>query len=85
MIPSLRQGLRRDGQNKNGGINPKIGIHYLRGDFGLQYSSTFVGLPLEAEGGSFSPRLSIANAIVGPALQMQRRCPANLQSIPVYS
>ena len=45
-------------------------------------SDLFAGLPLEAEGGSFSPRLSSAVAIVAPVLQLPCPCPANLQACP---
>ena len=42
----------------------------LRIDFGFKFSSAnlFTGLPLEAEGGSFSPRLSNAATVVALAL-----------------
>ena len=70
MIITVQQGLRRDGQKKNGIIYPKVGIQSLGGNFGLKCSNLFGGLPLEAEGSSFSPRLSIANTIVGSAWQI---------------
>ena len=34
-------------------------------------SNLFAGLPLEAEGGSFSPRLSSAAAVIAPVLKLQ--------------
>ena len=46
------------------------------------YSDLFAGLPLEAEGGSFSPRLSHAADVVAPALQLPFPCPANPQACP---
>ena len=58
-----------DGQNKNGETNTKLSIINLGGNFGLKYSNLFAGLPLDVEGGSFSPRLF--TAIIGSVLQMQ--------------
>ena len=48
-------------------------------------SDLFAGVPLEAEGGSFSPRLSHAAAVVTPALQLQCLCPANPQACPALA
>ena len=48
-------------------------------------SILLIGLPLEAEGGSFSPRLSHAAAVVSPVLQIQSLCPADPQAWPILS
>ena len=53
--------------------------------FKLKYMNLFAGLPLEAEGGSFSLRLSIAIAIVGSMLHIQCQCPADPKVFPRHS
>ena len=85
MILTVQQRLRQDGQNKNEDTNPKVAIYNLGVNFGLKCSNMFAGLPLAAEGGSFSPRLFIVNAVVGSALQMQHQCPADPNTFPVPS
>ena len=80
-IPTVQQ----DDQNNNKEIDPKVGIWNLGGNYGLECFNLFFGLPLEAEGASFSPRLSIATAVIGSVLQMQHQCPADPQAYPVYS
>ena len=57
----------------------------LGGNFGLKFLNLFSGLPLQAKSGSFSPRLSIANAIMGSTLQMQCQCPADPNTSHVIS
>ena len=52
----------------------------LNSRFKAAFSNLFVGLPLEPEGDSFSPKLSYAAAIVGLVLQMQCWCPAEPQA-----
>ena len=85
MIPTVQQGLRRAGHTKNRERSFKAGMKKLGGNFGLQYSNLFSGLPLEAGGCSFSPRLYIATAIVSFALQMQQQYPADPQAYPAHS
>ena len=55
--------------------------------FGSRFMSSnlFAGLPLEAEGGRFIPRLSHAAAVVTPVLQLQCSCPADPQACPDLS
>ena len=48
-------------------MNLNVDMKRLRWSFGLECSNLLDGLPFEAEGSSFSPRLSIATAIVGSA------------------
>ena len=50
----------------------QVGLKKIRKDFGLKSacSNLCAGLSLEAEVGSFSPRLSHAAAIVAPVLQL---------------
>ena len=83
-ILTVQQGLKWTGQNMKKEINPKFGMKNLAGNFGFQYSNLFCGLPLETEGGSFSPRLSIATVVVASKLQMQHQCPADPQTYPAY-
>ena len=45
----------------------KLGYNF---GFKSTCSNLIAGLPLEAEGGSFSPRLSHAAAVVAPMLQL---------------
>ena len=85
MIPTVQQGLRQDGQNWNEENSLKVAMKNLGENFGLKCSNLFAGLSLEAEGGSSSLRLSIATAVVGSALQMQRQCPADPQAYPIHS
>ena len=49
---------------------------------GFKYTSSnlFTGLPLEPKGGSFSPRLFHAAAVVALALQLKCPCPADPQA-----
>ena len=49
------------------------------------FSNFCTGLTLEAEGGSFSLRLSYAAAVVAPALQLQCPCPAEPQVCPALA
>ena len=43
----------------------------------LNCLNLFARFPLQAEGGTFSPRLSIATAVVGTMLQLQHQYPAD--------
>ena len=51
--------------------------------FILAFSNFFSGLPLEAEGGSFSLRLSLASIVTTFALQLW--CPADPQACPTLA
>ena len=53
--------------------------------FKFASSNLFASLPLEAEGGSFSSKLSHAAAIVAPVLQLQYPCQADLQACPAFA
>ena len=68
MILIVQQKLGRDGQNNMEEFNLKVGMKKLGGNFGLQCSNLFAGLPLGAKGSRFSPRLSKSTAIVGSVL-----------------
>ena len=84
MTPTGQLELGQDNQNKKKNTNIKVALEKLGKNFGFisACSNMFAGLPLEAEGSSFSPRLSRAAALVAPALQMQSLCPANPQACP---
>ena len=62
--------------------NLHIGLEKLDLNFGFKFTSSnlFAGLPREAEGGSFSPRLSHTAAVVATVLQLQCPCPADPQT-----
>ena len=68
IILIVKQGLGKKHPDKKEKINLKFGIKNLRDNSGLKDSNLFTGLPLEAKGGSFSLRLSIATVIVNSML-----------------
>ena len=74
-------------QTKKEKSNLQVGLENLGFEFGFKTtcSNLFAGLPLEAEGGSFSPRLSYAAAVVALALQLQCPCPADPQACPALA
>ena len=65
----------------------QVGLEQLGKNISFKFASLnlFAGFPLEAEGGSFSPRLSCASATVAPALQFQCPCPADPQACPALA
>ena len=81
MTPIEKQGLGQEDQSKKEKSNVKLGLDWL-GNFGFKPAclDLFAGVPLEAKGGRFSPRLSYAAAVVTPALQLLCLCPANPQA-----
>ena len=59
-----------------------LGLNF---EFKFASSNLFSGLPLEAKGCSFSPRLSHSAAVVAPALQLQCPCPPDPQACPALA
>ena len=83
MILTVQQGLRQYWWKKKEEIDLKVDLENLGEIFGLKFSKSFVRLPLEAEGGSLSPILSISIIFIALTLQMQRPCPAVAPAYPV--
>ena len=75
-------GEPRLGQDSQGRKEKQVGLKILEKKFGFKFASfnLFAGLPLEAKGGSFIPKLSCAAAVVALALQLQCPCPADPQA-----